>query len=113
MMPASPPPSASADQAVLRSVRRLNRHVLGLVLGLTCGLVLFTLTNWLVLKGGDPVGPHLSLLGQFFIGYSVSFAGSLVGLAYGLAVGYAVGWFMATVYNSVAGLREQHRTALR
>ena len=100
-------PSGSEDEQLLRPVLRLNRHVLGLVLGLVIGTVLFVATNWLVLKGGDPVGPHLGLLGQFFIGYSVSFAGSFVGLLYGLVTGYVVGWFTAVVYNRVVRFRER------
>ena len=30
---------------------------------------MFVAADWLILKGGEPVGPHLALLDQFFIGY--------------------------------------------
>ena len=40
-----------------------------------------------MLKGGPVVGPHLELLGQYLIGYRVTFGGSFVGLAYGFLAG--------------------------
>jgi hypothetical protein len=69
------------------------------------GLGIFIATNWLVLRGGNVVGPHLSLLGQFFIGYTVSFMGSLIGFAYGFLGGFAVGYLIAMLYNWIVGLK--------
>jgi len=72
-------------------------------------LGIFIATNFLVLKGGHigpegevVVGPHLSLLRQFFPGFRVSFVGSLVGFAYGFASGFTVGYFIAWAYNWLA-----------
>ena len=98
------------EEIVFTRVLRLNAVVQGIVLGLLTGLVIFIATNWLVLKGGPRVGPHLSLLNQFFIGYEVSFLGSLVGFAYGSAVGFAVGYVIAFVYNLAARARERRHT---
>lgn len=86
---------------------RVNALSFGIVTGLVGGLALFVATNWLVLKGGDHVGPHLSLLGQFFIGYRVTFVGSLVGFAYAFVSCLALGYAGARIYNWVAGLRER------
>lgn len=86
------------------SVLWLNTKALGLVLGLLSGLLLFIATNWLVIKGGDQVGPHLSLLKQYFIGYSVSFLGSLVGFAYAFAIGAVSGMLLGWIYNKIVGL---------
>ena len=61
---------------------RLNALFTGLAAGILLGTGLFVATNWLVVKGGPVVGPHLRLLGEFFIGYDVSFVGSLIGFAY-------------------------------
>ena len=83
----------------------MNGGILGLAFGVAGGLGLFVATNWLVLKGGETVGPHLSLLSQFFIGYSVTFLGSVVGLAYGFAFGYVTGWLIAIIYNGVIFLK--------
>jgi len=90
------------EALVLVRVVRLNAVVAGVVTGLLAGLAVFVATNWLVLKGGRVVGPHLSLLGQYFIGYRVSFVGSLIGFAWGFLAGAAVVW----IYNRLAGLRD-------
>jgi hypothetical protein len=47
--------SVSEDEQLARAVLRLNRSVLGLASGMAGGLILFVATNWLVLKGGEPV----------------------------------------------------------
>jgi hypothetical protein len=93
------------EQVVLTRLLRLNATVQGVVTGIVTGLGIFIATNWLVLKGGDVVGPHLSLLGNFFIGYEVSFFGSLVGFAYGFVSGFVVGYVVARIYNWALGLR--------
>ena len=90
------------DEDLTGNIIRLNDTILAVVLGLMTGLLVFLATNWLVIKGGSPVGPHLALLSEFFPGYSVSFLGSLVGLAYGAVLGAAAGWSMAWVYNRLA-----------
>jgi hypothetical protein len=84
---------------------RLNAQAVGLGLGLFLGLLIFIATNWLLIKGGEPVGPHLALLSQYFIGYSVSFWGSLIGFAYSFALGTLGGALMAWIYNGLARLR--------
>ena len=90
---------------LFRGVLRINSKVFGLALGLVCGLAIFLATNWLVIKGGDQVGPHLALLGQYFIGYRVSFFGSLIGLAYGFALGTLFGTFIGWLYNKIVRFR--------
>jgi hypothetical protein len=93
------------DRLIRLKVRRVNALASGVVAGLLAGLALFTATNWLLLKGGDPVGPHLALLGQFFLGYRVTFLGSLVGLVYGFASGLIVVGSGALLYNWIARRR--------
>jgi hypothetical protein len=93
------------ESLVLVRVVRLNAVVTGLVTGLLAGLALFVATNWLVLKGGPVVGPHLALLGQYFIGYRVSFVGSLIGFAWAFAVGFVAGTVVVWIYNLLTRLR--------
>lgn len=93
-------------RAVSRAVARIHRGVLGLVCAFIGSVGLFTMTAWLLIKGGHTVGPHLGLLGQFFPGYSVTWTGSLVGLFYGALVGGIGGWLIGTVYNGVVRLRQ-------
>jgi hypothetical protein len=95
----------AVEQKLFSGVLWLNAKVFGLTLGIVCGLALFLATNWLVLKGGKSVGPHLSLLSQYFIGYRVSFLGSFIGFFYGFAVGTLCGSLMGWMYNRIAALR--------
>jgi hypothetical protein len=101
--------STELEQLVLTRLLRLNATVQGIVTGTIVGLGVFLATNWLLLKGGEVVGPHLALLGQFFIGYDVSFRGSLIGLVYGFLTGFIVGYSVSTMYNWIAGRRETKR----
>jgi hypothetical protein len=96
----------SAEELVMTRLLRVSAGVSGLVTGLIAGLGIFVATNWLVLKGGPRVGPHLALLAQFFLGYRVTFLGSLIGFAYGFALGFAVGYAVAWLYNLVLYRRQ-------
>ena len=87
------------------SALRMNSRAVGLGLGLLLGSAIFVGTNWLIIKGGENVGMPLALLGQFFIGYKVSFLGSLIGFAYGFALGTLGGAMISWVYNGIARLR--------
>jgi hypothetical protein len=95
------------ERVVLTRLIRLNATVLGVAAGVVAGLALFVATNWLVLKGGPVVGPNLALLGQFFVGYRVSFLGSLIGFAWAFATGFAAAYLLARLYNGFVELRER------
>jgi len=97
------------ESLVLTRLMRLNATVQGVVTGLIAGLTVFIATNWLIIKGGPVVGPHLALLGQFFIGYRVTFVGSLVGFAYGFVLGIGVAYGVARMHNWLADVRERSR----
>jgi hypothetical protein len=99
------PATNELDKALRVRVLHLEAAVQGVAWGLVAGLVLFLATNWLVLKGGRVVGPHLSLLRQFFIGYEVSFVGSLIGFAWAFACGFVAGYIVSVVYNRVVRKR--------
>jgi hypothetical protein len=94
------------EEIVLTKLLRLNALVQGIVTGLVFGLALFITTNWLVLKGGEVVGPHLALLSHFFIGYRVTFAGSVIGFAYGMVAGFLLGYVVASIYNWLVDLKD-------
>ena len=91
---------------ISREVAQIRVGVLALVCALIGGAGLFTMTAWLLVKGGPRVGQHLGLLAQYFPGYSVTWAGSLLGFLYGAVVGGVAGWIIGAVYNGVAALRE-------
>lgn len=106
-------PVDEEDIQLKRAILSLNFRVLGIVLGFLFGAIIFIATNWLIIKGGEVgpegttvVGPHLNLLGQFFIGYSVTFIGSIIGFLYGFAVGTITGAILAALYNAITGFRQ-------
>jgi hypothetical protein len=79
---------------------KLDRQAFGLSLGIMSGLVLAVATIFLTLKGGESVGANLSLLIQFFPGYSVTTFGSILGLFYGFLTGFILGWGFAFLRNT-------------
>lgn len=100
------------EEKLLQAVAILNAKMLGIILGITFGLVIFIVTIWLVIKGPQlspsgeyVVGPHLQLLSQFFIGYSVSYLGSIIGFLYGFALGTICGALIGWIYNKIVMLR--------
>ena len=95
------------DALVKVRMVRLNATIQGIAAGTLLGVGLFVATNLLIVKGGPVVGPNLALLGQFFVGYRVSFVGSLIGLAYGFVVGFIVGYLTARLYNWLVDIRQE------
>jgi len=93
------------EELVLTRLMHLNAKLSGFVVGLCAAVGIFVATNWLVLKGGNVVGPHLSLLNQFLFGYKVTFLGSLIGSAYFMVGGFFLGYFIARTYNAFVDLR--------
>ena len=81
---------------------RLNARAWGISVGMLAGGSLFLATVFLVLRGGPNVGQHLSLLGVFFPGYSVTWLGAFIGFVYGFVLGYGLGRIIGFVYNRLA-----------
>jgi protoporphyrinogen oxidase len=97
------PEPAIADvlQGVLsEAFPKLDRVALGLSMGAVGGMALFLATLFLVMKGGDVIGPNLQLLNQYFPGYSVTMLGASLGLGYGFGGGFASGWSFAFFRNA-------------
>jgi putative flippase GtrA len=93
-MPESKAPPADFN---LHTLRRVHKTALGCAVGVMAGVGLFLLTAVHVALGA--AGPDLSLLNQYFAGYSVSWPGAIVGLAWGLTVGFIAGWLLGFVHN--------------
>lgn len=92
-------------EKIVQAVARIHAGVLALVCAILGGGCLFVMTVWLLIKGGPQVGPHLSLLAQYFYGYSVTWGGAFVGLFWGALIGAVAGWTVGSVYNLVVGMR--------
>ncbi len=89
-------------QTLRKTLARANEQGWGIAFGLLGGLGLFFATLVLVLKGGPNPGPHLSLIGMYFPGYSVTWVGCVVGFVYAFVTGYAVGRTVAILYNRLS-----------
>lgn len=96
------------EKAMLTKLMFLNAAIVGIVTGIFIGFGVFFATIFLLIKGGPVVGPHLALLGQYFIGYKVTFVGSLIGLGYGFIFGFVVGYTISWLYNFFANLRSRN-----
>ncbi|MBI3796977.1 MAG: hypothetical protein HY268_08420 [Deltaproteobacteria bacterium] len=96
----------SETDEMTRVVARIQTGVLALTSALIGGIGLFVITAWLLIQGGPRVGEHLQLLGQYFVGYSVTWKGSVVGLFYGALIGGMVGWAVGAIYNWIVSLRQ-------
>jgi hypothetical protein len=105
----STPATPRERELLRRATARLRTGVLALVFGLVAGVGLAFATAWLLLRGGEVVGPHLGLLAQFYPGYTVSWPGVAVGFLYGLATGTLLGLIVGTVYNGIAERRDRRR----
>jgi hypothetical protein len=93
-------PDTSTPDAQLRSaILRLNGRIWGWAFGLVFGTTLWIATLILVVKGGNNVGQHLSLLAVYFPGYSVTVLGAFIGFVYAFVVGYGSGRLIGVVYN--------------
>ncbi len=91
--------SSASDELLIKAFAKLDKTALGIAVGVVFGLAVFIATISLVIKGGGLVGPNLKLLGQYFIGYTVTVKGSFVGLVYGFVFGFLLGWFTALLRN--------------
>ena len=97
------------DREVRRAVARLKAGILGLVFGLIFGIGLFAMTAILLIESGPNMGYHLGLLGNYFIGYTVTWKGAFIGFFWAFAVGVVIGWSIGVIYNRIVTIRSNGR----
>ena len=85
-----------------RAFQRTSEQGWGLALGFLAALGVFVATVVLVVRGGEHIGPHLSLLAVYLPGYAVTWPGAFVGAGYFFFIGYGAGRTIATIYNRIA-----------
>jgi protoporphyrinogen oxidase len=78
---------------------RLDKLAFATASGTVCGILFFMATLWLLIKGGEVIGPNLRLLGQYFIGYTVTVKGAFIAFAYSFFWGFLFGWLIAYLRN--------------
>ncbi len=83
----------------------LDKIALGASCALVCGLLVFLATaSLIVAHHHGPPGPTLGLLGEYFLGYTVSWKGAPIGLVWGGVLGYVAGWLFAFIRNFALAL---------
>ena len=86
------------NQALLRSVVKINTAMLALSFGLLGGVLLFAVTWMSLLRGLPNPGHYLNLLGVFLPGYNVSATGAWVGFFWGAVVSAALAALVYRIY---------------
>jgi protoporphyrinogen oxidase len=92
------------DKVLPGALPKLDPLALGLSLGTVLGIGLMLATFFVLLQGGDVSGKTLTLLNQFYPGYSVTAVGGLIGLAYAFFTGFLLGWVYAFLRNAMTAL---------
>lgn len=87
------------EQMLENALAPLQPVAMGMAVGIVCAAMLVLATAWLLIKGGDRIGPHLSLLGQYLVGYSMSWSGLFVGMLEAGVGGFCMGSVFAKLRN--------------
>ena len=94
---------AALEEVLMRVFARMDKLAFGSAVCIVGGCYVMLATLFLVLKGGDVVGPHMILLGQVFFGYTVTLKGTVIGFLYGFLWGFMLGWTIAYLRNACLG----------
>jgi hypothetical protein len=84
---------------VVLVLAHLDPKALGLASGFVLGLWIWGLTMFHMIWGGESRGGYLTLMSNYFIGYSVSVPGSVIGFIYAVLVGLVLGYSFARMRN--------------
>jgi len=96
----------SLEDLLRAAFSRYDEVAVGQAVGVVAAVGLFAATVLLMLHGGEPRGPTLSLLGHYLLGYEVSWPGALLGAAEAGLAGFALGWLTARWINRLIALQE-------
>jgi hypothetical protein len=89
---------SKSEHDLLASVVRINMTIMAGIAALFGGAILWLATAALLMRGGEDIGKHLSLLSVFLPGYEVSWFGAWIGLTWGLVIGGVSGALMYWSY---------------
>jgi len=89
-------PDEAPDDLIDAVFAKLDPVALGVALSVVSGLTLFLASATLLFKGGKNVGLRLRLLGNYLIGFEMTWTGALIGAVEvgigAFALGYLVAW---------------------
>jgi hypothetical protein len=100
----TPAADAGFETLLASAFARYDPLALGGAVGLVAGLAVFLATAVLLLRGGEPIGPNLSLLSHYLIGFEVSWPGAVLGACEAVLLGFAFGFGLARVVNFSVGV---------
>lgn len=84
---------------LVKAFAKMDKFAFAVAVGTASGLAILVSTLWLILTGVDSGDPNFALLGQYFIGYTVSLRGAFIGLLYCFFWGFIFGWLYAYIRN--------------
>jgi protoporphyrinogen oxidase len=87
------------ERVLIQAFARIDKLAFATAVGSVSGLLIFLTTIWLVIKGGEVVGPNLRLLAQYFIGYTVTVKGAFIAFGYSFVWGFLFAWLFAYLRN--------------
>jgi hypothetical protein len=87
------------EKIIARTFARMDKLAFASAVGSVAGLLFFVATIWSIIKGGDVLASNLRLLGQYFLGYTVSVQGAFIAFAYASLWGFLFGWLFAYLRN--------------
>ncbi len=87
------------EKVLIRAFARMDKFAFAVAVGTICGLLVFSATMWIISRGGDVLNSHLRLLGQYFIGYTVTVKGGFIAFGYSFFWGFLFGWLFAYLRN--------------
>jgi len=89
----------SPDRVLERLFARLDPLALGAAVACVASAGLFLATAVPLLEGDSALGPTLSLLGQYLLGFRVTWSGAAVGMVEAGAAGFGLGYATAALRN--------------
>jgi len=78
---------------------RLNALKLGLAMGILCAVSMILFSLWVIFVGTG--AEWISMIAQFYFGYSTTVSGILLGAVYGFIDGFVGGFVLAWIYNKL------------
>lgn len=103
-------PSIAAEETLedvlAAAFARYDALALGLAVALVSGVGLFLTTAWVLLRAERDSTEMLALVGQYLLGYEVSWGGGLLGLIGAGLFGFVVGFGIAWLINLIIGWEE-------
>jgi protoporphyrinogen oxidase len=91
-----------------KAFARMDKIAFATATGSVLGILMFLATLWLVIKGGNVVGPNLRLLGEYFKGYTVTVKGAFLAFGYSFLWGFLFGWLFAYIRNLILAFSIYH-----